>query len=78
MIAAAPRREAARAGSRAGAARRRVIAEPPDLSALLGANGAGEGAGRTFRGGVVARRAFPVAPPRRLGAMRDHVLGIRR
>ena len=47
-----------------------LIAEPPDLSALLGS-----GAGQTL-GGVVATN---LSGPRRVawGAMRDHVLGIR-
>ena len=51
-----------------------LIAEPPDLSALLGAgeNGSGE---QTI-GGVVATN---LSGPRRVawGAMRDHVMGVR-
>lgn len=49
-----------------------LIAEPPDLSALLGPEGPGE---QTI-GGVVAAN---LSGPRRVawGAMRDHVMGVR-
>lgn len=51
-------------------ANQHIIAEPPDLSALLGCN-----AGATI-GGVVAAN---LSGPRRVawGAMRDHVMGVR-
>jgi glycolate oxidase FAD binding subunit len=57
------------------AAGQHIIAEPPDLSALL--NGAdGAGARPQTLGGVVAAN---LSGPRRVawGAMRDHVLGVR-
>lgn len=52
-----------------------IIAEPPDLAELLGADGQGNGAAQTL-GGVVATN---LSGPRRVawGAMRDHVLGVR-
>lgn len=52
-----------------------IIAEPPDLSELLGANGHNMSGAQTL-GGVVATN---LSGPRRIawGAMRDHVLGIR-
>ncbi len=58
--------------SRAG---QHIIAEPPDLSELLGANGQ-EATGPQTLGGVVAAN---LSGPRRIasGAMRDHVLGVR-
>ena len=52
-----------------------IIAEPPDLSELLGANGHDTSGAQTI-GGVVATN---LSGPRRIawGAMRDHVLGVR-
>lgn len=52
-----------------------IIAEPPDLSDLLGVNGQDNVAAQTL-GGVVATN---LSGPRRVawGAMRDHVLGVR-
>lgn len=53
-----------------------LIAEPPDLSALLGPENADTGAGVQTLGGVVATN---LSGPRRVawGAMRDHVMGVR-
>jgi len=52
-----------------------IIAEPPDLSELLGSDGPRNGKAQTL-GGVVATN---LSGPRRVawGAMRDHVLGVR-
>ena len=52
-----------------------LIAEPPDLTALLGTNGAQTNGAQTI-GGIVATN---LSGPRRVawGAMRDHVLGVR-
>jgi glycolate oxidase FAD binding subunit len=57
------------------AAGQHLIAEPPDLSELLGSTGQSQGKPQTI-GGVVATN---LSGPRRVawGAMRDHVMGVR-
>lgn len=52
-----------------------LIAEPPDLSAIMGGNGQGTTKPQTI-GGVIATN---LSGPRRVawGAMRDHVMGVR-